>query len=124
MSKLYTYRITEHRVYTGDVKIAASSREAAERILWKHLEANPIPMKHDSTTKASAELVWEEDDLTRFSEEINEKAKQTTNAVIDKFCANCACLYPELINTDDGNPCEGCKVRELVDALYYGHKEG
>ena len=123
MSKLYTFRITESRVYTGDVKIAASSREAAESILWEHLEANPIPMRFESTTEASAEFVDEEDDPTRFSEEINEKAKQTVNAVIDKFCANCACLYPELINTEDGDPCEGCKVRELVDALYVEPKE-
>ena len=123
MSKLYTFRITEHRVYTGDVKIAASSRDAAESILWGNLEANPIPMRFESTTEASAEYLGKEDDPTRFSEEINDRAKQTVNAVIDKFCANCACLYPELINTEDGDPCEGCKVRELVDALYYGNKE-
>ena len=123
MSKLYTFRITEQRVYTGDVKIAASSREAAESILWGHLEANPIPMRFESTTEASAELVGEEDDPTRFSEKISDKAKQTVNNVVDKFCANCACLYPELINSEDGDPCEGCKVRELVDALYEGPKE-
>lgn len=43
--------------------------------------------------------------------------KKSVIDAVDRFCATCAYLHPEETLLADGDPCRGCKVRELVGSL-------
>ena len=114
--KEYTFTLTERCMRTETITITARSEEEARAIIDAHGYAHTEVWYHPVTTK-EIQLTWVKDAPKYFSKPIAKDDADTVSRIADDFCLNCSYLHPEEAELEDGDPCRGCKVREMLNTI-------
>ena len=114
--KEYTFTLTERCTRSETVTITARSEEEARAIIDAKGYAHTEDWYHPVVSK-EIQLTWVKDSPKYFSKPIAKDDADTVSHIVDDFCLNCSYIHPEEEELEGGDPCRGCKVREMLDII-------